>query len=703
MHKDLEEKLKAAAHAERQGKYSEMERLANEVLADINPDQSIRHHESLEEKPLSISNEERELVRLRVDAMRMLGIVAVEQGDYPLAFVRYAEALALSETAGDRAGIAKIYSNIGIACALTSEYHRALEYFSKALAIFEECGDVAGAARTYSNMGNLHRETSDYGLALEYFGRGLALHEELGDTGAIARDTGNIGVVYSRLSDYPRALSYYAKALALHEELGMKSAAANIIGNIGIVYGQIGDYPRALEYYRQALDLHWELGMKEGIARITGNMGNAYSKLGEYNMAFEYYFQALALHDKLGSKINVARVTGNIGNTYSDKGDFSSALGYYTQSLALYDEIGHKEGMANVVGYIGALYAKTQYTGFNAAKAEEFLLRAMALHEEIGTVKQKAEIYETLSDLYAHMERWKESKEYFRKFHDLTMAIQTEGVRRQAEKLTYERREAEREKLLAVEKTRNEEQQKLIHNMLPPEIAKRLLNNETFIADHYDAVSVLFMDLVNFTRIASIVPPKHLIYLLNAIFSAADAIIYKHNLEKIKTIGDAYMAVAGAPVADNNHASNCANAALELLEEMDRLHVSLPQELGGDASWTQTIGEIQVRIGLHCGTAIGGVIGDKKFSFDLWGDAVNTAARMEQYGEPGKVHISEDFAKALILPSPAQPEKAGDHLFNTTTFSHWGKAGVRVLERGEMDIKGKGIMRTFYLENNSNS
>jgi class 3 adenylate cyclase len=202
------------------------------------------------------------------------------------------------------------------------------------------------------------------------------------------------------------------------------------------------------------------------------------------------------------------------------------------------------------------------------------------------------------------------------------------------------------------------------------------------------------MDLVNFTRIASIVPPRHLIYILNSIFSAADAVMQKHGLEKIKTIGDAYMAVAGAPVSDANHTVNAAAAALDLLEEMNNLNIVVPEELG-DRSWTSEVGEIQVRIGLHCGTAIGGVIGDKKYSFDLWGDAINTAARMEQFGEAGKIHCSETFARELGMTNEESGMKEGDAqlVIRNSQFL--------ISSRGEMDIKGKGKMQTFFLEKQS--
>jgi len=193
------------------------------------------------------------------------------------------------------------------------------------------------------------------------------------------------------------------------------------------------------------------------------------------------------------------------------------------------------------------------------------------------------------------------------------------------------------------------------------------------------------MDIVEFTTLCTKVSAQQLVHLLNAIFSSADAVMREFGLEKIKTIGDAYMAVAGAPIVQEDHAQRAANAAVKLLDVMQNLVVSFPPEYG-DRSWIESIPEIEVRIGLHCGPAAAGVVGENKFLYDLWGDAVNTAARMESHGEAGKIHVSEEFVLALSLNRPSD------------TFSHWEKEGMRAIPRGEMEIKGKGKMRTYFLE-----
>jgi class 3 adenylate cyclase len=218
------------------------------------------------------------------------------------------------------------------------------------------------------------------------------------------------------------------------------------------------------------------------------------------------------------------------------------------------------------------------------------------------------------------------------------------------------RREFAAMRLLAKEQERSE---RLLLNILPAPIAERLKASEESIADHADAVTVLFSDIVGFTPLSASKTPRALVELLNRIFSEFDALAEAHGLEKIKTIGDAYMAVAGLPNPQADHAARAARMALAMRDAIARVA-------------SETGEKLAVRIGLHSVPVVAGVIGRKKFSYDLWGDTVNTASRMESHGVPGAVHCSEDTAKLL--------------------------EGAFVLQaRGPVDVKGKGEMHTFLL------
>jgi len=217
---------------------------------------------------------------------------------------------------------------------------------------------------------------------------------------------------------------------------------------------------------------------------------------------------------------------------------------------------------------------------------------------------------------------------------------------------------------LAHEQERSE---KLLLSILPTEIAKRIKAGETHIAEHYSDVTVLFADVVGFTKLSACITPQELVLLLDSLFSAFDSLAQQYQLEKIKTIGDAYMVAGGIPVPTSDHCERIALFALEIdaiLKEVLK-NWSSGQEQPPNFS-------LQMRIGLHTGEAVAGVIGTHKFSYDLWGDTVNTASRMESNGVAGKIHCSSEVYAVL----------KDKFLFE---------------ERGEIEVKGKGVMRTWFL------
>jgi class 3 adenylate cyclase len=213
------------------------------------------------------------------------------------------------------------------------------------------------------------------------------------------------------------------------------------------------------------------------------------------------------------------------------------------------------------------------------------------------------------------------------------------------------------EKLLKHEHERSES---LLQNILPKAVIARLKGGETTIADRYTGVTVVFADIVDFTKLSTLLPPKDLVAKLNQIFSRFDTLVDKYGLEKIKTIGDAYMVACGLPEPRSDHVEVAAEFAIQMQDEVK----STKNNEGG---------EFNVRIGIHTGPAVAGVIGTRKFAYDVWGDTVNTASRMESHGIPGEIQVSEDTYKLLK---------------DKFTFE----------DRGAVEIKGKGRMYTYLLK-----
>ncbi len=200
----------------------------------------------------------------------------------------------------------------------------------------------------------------------------------------------------------------------------------------------------------------------------------------------------------------------------------------------------------------------------------------------------------------------------------------------------------------------------LLLNILPPPIAKRLKSGENVIADSFSAVTILFADIVGFTNLSTIISPQEIVFLLNEIFTAFDQIASQLGLEKIKTIGDCYMVVSGLPEPRPDHAEALAKMGLAMLQTIKKLNTDYQTSL-------------RMRIGINSGPVVAGVIGRSKFIYDLWGDAVNTASRMESHGKADAIQISESTYELLKNHFILEP-------------------------RGEIEVKGKGLMPTWWLQ-----
>jgi class 3 adenylate cyclase len=204
-----------------------------------------------------------------------------------------------------------------------------------------------------------------------------------------------------------------------------------------------------------------------------------------------------------------------------------------------------------------------------------------------------------------------------------------------------------------------DETERLLLNILPPPIADRLRAGERVIADRFDDASLLIADIVGFTELSSGMTAGALVELLNDIFSVCDALVERHGLEKVKTIGDAYMVVGGVPIESPDHAERLADFALDMAVAVEAMQEGLERQ-------------VTFRIGMSCGPVVAGVIGSKRTIYDIWGDTVNLASRMEALSEPGRIHISDAMR---------------DHLSER----------FRLEPRGFIEVKGKGKLPTWFL------
>jgi class 3 adenylate cyclase len=549
----------------------------------------------------------------------------------------------------------------------------------------------------------------------------LALSQKLGWRKGEAQAYNSIGANYRVRSDYPNALENFLKALDINEEIHNAWGIATNNGNIGIVYKKQGDFENALIYYEKARSAYEQLNDRKGVAVNLGNMGIVFNTQRKFSKALEYEFKALEIWKKDGNAKNVALWLGNISLVYSDSGLYTEALKYAERALQINDSLGVKKGIADNCRNIGSIYfgmsndSTVSSAERTAARrsAIVYLERARLIAEELGDLINLQEINEISYKIHLANGDATAALNSYREFVRYRDSISSRGTKEKIEELITQREVLVRDKeleigeqqieidRLAVEKKRNErvfyvvgillllivivimfrnrmnqkranrllaeekdKSEDLLLNILPAKVAQELKQTGASRAQLFDQVTVLFTDFVNFTQAAEHTPPQQLVDELHTCFKEFDAIIARHGIEKIKTVGDAYIAVCGLPQPDAQHAPKVVNAAIEIASFMKERRAKHGERI------------FEVRIGVHTGSVVAGIVGVKKIAYDIWGDTVNVAARMESSGEPGKVNISGVTHKEI----------ANDERF-------------RFEFRGNIEAKHKGKIEMYFVTN----
>ncbi len=593
-----------------------------------------------------------------------------------------------------------------------------------------------GVAITNNSIGNNYLSQAEFPKALEYFQVALKTQEKIGNKKAVLNTASNIGLAYGQQGNYPKALEYFFIALKMAEEMGDKNAIAQNNCNVGSVCQMQRDYSKALEYFQKATKVSEETGDKQLLVRATVNIGTIYFWQKNYDRALEYDFMGLKMAEDVGNNPAVAKSYSNIGNVYTDQKNYSMAITFMLKGLKIDEELGDKYAMGFLLKNIGFAYLAIihdsttkgpQSASLNAGnselasgqykpdetipagkaarikKAMDYLRRALEIAKDINQLDIQMDCYEGISEVYQLKGDLKNEIENFKKYSAVKDSIFSKDNTQQIAKISAEneynlRHQADslktvaKEKITAIELHRQRtytllgiggtllllgfsffivkarrksdiERKKsddLLLNILPAEVAAELKSTGVSEAKYFDRVTVIFTDFVNFTKASELLSPKELVNELHTCFKAFDDIISKYDVEKIKTIGDAYMAVSGLPVANPQHAENVVRAAIDIVAFMKERQA----KMGAKA--------FEVRVGIHSGNVVAGIVGVKKFAYDIWGDTVNTAARMEQNSEAGKINISETTYELV-------------------------KDKFNCQYRGEIEAKNKGQMKMYFV------
>ncbi|AFD07435.1 adenylate/guanylate cyclase domain-containing protein [Solitalea canadensis] len=544
------------------------------------------------------------------------------------------EAKKLAEKIKFPKGRAYALKNIGIAYYFQGKYVEALDNYTQSLNQFKEIKDNVGIANLYNNIGVIYYDQGDDAKALENYLQSLKYAELSKDKLRILSALNNVGGVYNiKDATYDKALHYYLLALPLCEELNRTEELGAISVNIGSIYFDKNDDTKALHYFNKALKAY---GNSEGSLNAYNAMGKLYKREKKYDQALENHQKALALAENLNIKISIIQSLIGMGNVYLDKGDFKTALYFFNRAKIPALEIQAKHEIKDIYQVLSKVYAKTN----NYEKAFEY----QSLYANIKDTLYNIESDKKLGNLQFDFDLQKKQGE-------INLLTKDKAL----QQLALERQKIAKNSLIAVlgliciiglilyRDYRNKirlnkllDQQKveienLLANILPEEVAKELKEKGQATPRYYESVSVLFTDFKSFTAIAETLSPQQVVAELSECFTMFDTIIERNNLEKIKTIGDSYMCAGGIPTVNSTHPINIMKAAFEILGFMNEINNR--RKLNGATPW-------EIRIGIHTGPLVAGVVGKKKYAYDIWGSTVNIASRMESNGEPGQINIS---------------------------------------------------------------
>lgn len=495
----------------------------------------------------------------------------------------------------------------------------------------------------------------------------LATYESINDKAGISNIQSNIGAIYFNQGDDAKALEYYLKSLKPAEELNDTLRIATALLNIGAVYfNKPATHQKALEYYQRALPYCIAADDKEAIGMITVNLGEIYFERKEFDKALDFFNQSVKAFD--GSE-NTPYSLNNIAKLYAETGKFEEAIRFHNEALNVATRLDSKNDMSLI--YLGL--AQTYEKKGDVTKSLEHFIKARDLAKETNATYQLKDIYQGMALAYAELKDFGNAFKYQsllialkdtiynidtdKKLGTLSFTYEIEKKESQIGLLTKDQEIKEqiiqRQKLvrngfiggfavvmvfagiffmqrnrISKEKKRSDE---LLLNILPEETAEELKATGSAKAKSFDSVSVLFSDFKNFTQASEILTPEELVAEINYCFSEFDKIITRHGIEKIKTIGDAYMCAGGLPVPNQTNPVDVVSAGLEMVQFIEK---NKQERISKGKPY------FELRLGIHTGPVVAGVVGTKKFAYDIWGDTVNTASRMESSGEVGKVNIS---------------------------------------------------------------
>ncbi len=566
------------------------------------------------------------------DALNIQGITFIIRGDYPKAIEYLQNSLVIFRDIKDQKGMSGALNNIGIIYQNQGNYPKALESFKKSLEIFRELGDQKGIGASLMGIGMIYDDQGNYTRAMEYFQNGLEIFRKIGDQTNVASFMNSIGNIYTIQGNYPKAMEYHQNSLKIRRKIKDLRGVGTSLNNIGRLYQDQGDYPKALEYFLESLEVERSINDQYGFANTMFNIGIIYLDQGEKQQALNFCKDGLRVAEEIGAVSLQKSTCQCLYDAYKALGNGSLALEFHEKMLVLNDSLQSLETAEK----LQQMEFQKQMLADSLKKEEEKLKIQIAHETELRKKRQSRNLaYGTGIILFilavSLYSRWR----YVRKSRDE----------------------------ISKEKDRSEN---LLLNILPADIAEELKEKGRADARDFERISILFTDFKDFTQASTRLSAQELVSEINTCFAAFDDTMSKYGIEKIKTIGDAYMAAGGLPVPSDDSVKNTVKAAIEMQEFIAKRKAEMD---------SKGLPSFEMRVGIHTGPVVAGIVGVKKFQYDVWGDTVNTASRVESNGQVGRVNLSQSTFD-LIKDDP----------------------GFTFESRGNIEVKGKGDMKMYFVE-----
>ncbi|MCB0776545.1 MAG: tetratricopeptide repeat protein [Chitinophagaceae bacterium] len=569
----------------------------------------------------------------------------------------------LAEKIDYKPGLALALKNIGIGYYLQGTYIDAVKTWQEAQKVYAMIGDKAGIANMLSNQGAVYFNRGDDAKSLELHLESLRISEEINDTLRILTSLNNIGAVYlNKPATYQKALDYFLQSYKLSHAIKDQYLIGTSTANLGEIYYKMGDDSTALIYLYESSDAY---AGTEDQPYPLNYIGRVYTRKGDFDNAIKTHKEAYEIAKNLNTSLDMTQSLVGLAQAYYAQGDIESAIRSYKLAVETGEPLNALTELKDA--YEGLSKSYSQKSDFTNAFHYQDLLLAIKdsiyntnTDKKLGTLQFTFDLEKKQSeiDLLSKEQQLQDQVIKRQKF------VRNSFIAGFAVVLLFASVFFRQRNKISKEKHRSEE---LLLNILPAQTAEELKHTGKAQTRSFESITVLFTDFKNFTQASEELTPEELVEEINHCYSEFDRIISKYNIEKIKTIGDSYMCAGGLPVANDTHPADVVSAALEMIafiEKNKRERVEKGKQY------------FELRAGIHTGPVVAGIVGIKKFAYDIWGDTVNTASRMESSGDVGKLNISGTTYELV-------------------------KTKFNCIYRGKVEAKNKGLIDMYFVEGRS--